>query len=155
MSFYARTRHLSSAAFYDTILSILPRKGAPVMNIHESAEDYLEAIYMESLHRSAVRSIDIANALGFSKPSVSVAMKQLEENGYIRRDEDRFISLTDKGMEIALRMYERHNTLAACLMKMGVSEETAFRDACKIEHDLSDESFECIRAYAARFLNQT
>ncbi len=124
------------------------------MNIHESAEDYLEAIYMESLHRPAVRSIDIANALGFSKPSVSVAMKQLEENGYIHRDEDRFISLTDKGMEIALRMYERHNTLAACLMKMGVCEKTALRDACKIEHDLSDESFECIRVYANRFLKQ-
>lgn len=124
------------------------------MNIHESAEDYLEAIYMESLQRSAVRSIDIANALGYSKPSVSVAMKQLEENGYIHRDEDRFIHLTDKGSEIALRMYERHNTLAACLIKMGVSEENAFRDACKIEHDLSDESFECIRQFAERYMKQ-
>ena len=122
------------------------------MNIHESAEDYLEAVYMQSLKRGVVRSIDIANALGFSKPSVSVAMKQLEENGYIHRDEDRFIHLTDKGMEIALRMYERHETLAACLMKMGVSEENAYRDACKIEHDLSDESFGRIREYAKRFL---
>lgn len=122
------------------------------MNIHESAEDYLEAIYMESLRRSAVRSIDIASALGYSKPSVSVAMKQLEENGYIRRDKDRFIFLTDKGMDIALRMYERHNLLAACLIKMGVCEETAFHDACKLEHDLSDESFECIRTCAERFL---
>ena len=124
------------------------------MNIHESAEDYLESIYMESLKRSVVRSIDVANALGYSKPSVSVAMKQLEENGYIYRDEDRFLHLTEKGLEIALRMYERHNTLAACLMKMGVSEENAYRDACKIEHDLSDESFDCIRAYAKRFLAQ-
>ena len=122
------------------------------MNIHESGEDYLEAIYMQSLKRGAVRSIDIANALGYSKPSVSVAMKHLEEDGYIRRDEDRFLYLTDKGMEIALRMYERHNTLAECLMKMGVSEENAYRDACKIEHDLSDESFDCIRIYANRFL---
>jgi len=125
------------------------------MNIHESAEDYLEAIYMESLQHSGVRSIDIANALSYSKPSVSVAMKQLEENGYIRRDEDRFLYLTDKGMEIALRMYERHMTLAACLMKMGVSEDIAYRDACKIEHDLSDESFDCIRRLAKQYLDKT
>lgn len=124
------------------------------MNIHESAEDYLEAIYMESLQHSGVRSIDIANSLGFSKPSVSVAMKQLEENGYIRRDEDRFLYLTDKGMEIALRMYERHMTLAACLMKLGVSEEIAYKDACKIEHDLSDESFSAIREIARQYLDK-
>lgn len=124
------------------------------MNIHESAEDYLESIYMESLKRGVVRSIDIANALGYSKPSVSVAMKQLEENGYISRDADRFLHLTDKGMEIALRMYERHETLAACLMKMGVSEENAYKDACKIEHDLSDESFDRIREYARSFLER-
>jgi len=124
------------------------------MNIHESAEDYLEAIHMQSLQRGAVRSIDVANALGYSKPSVSIAMKQLEENGYIRRDKDRFLYLTDKGEEIALRMYERHMTLARCLMKMGVSEENAYKDACKIEHDLSDESFGRIREYATRFLAQ-
>lgn len=122
------------------------------MNIHESAEDYLESVYMQSLKRGAVRSIDVANALGYSKPSVSVAMKQLEENGYIHRDEDRFIHLTDKGMEIALRMYERHQTLAAILMKLGVSEENAYRDACKIEHDLSEESFDRIRERARDFL---
>ena len=121
------------------------------MNIHESAEDYLEAVYMGTLERGVVRSIDIANALGFSKPSVSVAMKQLEENGYISRDKDRFIHLTDKGMEIALRIYERHETLAACLMRLGVSEENAYRDACKIEHDLSDESFDRIRDHLGRF----
>jgi len=122
------------------------------MIIHESAEDYLEAIYMQSLRRPSVRSIDVVNALGYSKPSVSIAMKQLEENGYITRDENRFLHLTDKGLEIALRMYERHETLAACLMKMGVSEVNAYRDACKIEHDLSDESFGRIREYATRFL---
>ncbi len=124
------------------------------MNIHESAEDYLEAVYMQSLERGLVRSIDIANALGFSKPSVSVAMKQLEENGYIHRDEDRFIHLTDKGMEIALRMYERHQTLAAILMKLGVEEETAYKDACKIEHDLSVETFERIRESASALLEK-
>ncbi len=122
------------------------------MNIHESAEDYLEAIYMQSLQRGVVRSIDVANALGYSKPSVSVAMKQLEENGYIHRDKDRFLYLTDKGREIALRIYERHETLAACLMQLGVSEENAYRDACKVEHDLSDESFDRIREHARKFM---
>lgn len=124
------------------------------MNIHKSAEDYLESIYMQSLKRGAVRSIDVANALGFSKPSVSVAMKQLEENEYIYRDEDRFIHLTEKGLEIALRMYERHETLAACLMKLGVSESVAYEDACKVEHDLSVESFDAIRSYAERLLDE-
>ena len=124
------------------------------MNIHESAEDYLEAIYMQSLQRGVVRSIDVANALGYSKPSVSVAMKQLEENGYIYRDEDRLLYLTDKGMEIALRIYERHETLAACLMQLGVSRENAYKDACKIEHDLSDESFDRIREYALQRLKK-
>lgn len=119
------------------------------MNIHESAEDYLERIHIETLRRGFVRSIDIANALGFSKPSVSIAMKNLEENGYIWRDEDRFIHLTDKGKEIALRIYERHETIAALLMKLGVSEKTAYKDACKIEHDLSDETFSVIKRCAA------
>ena len=118
------------------------------MNIHESAEDYLERIHMETLRRGFVRSIDIANALGFSKPSVSVAMKNLEENGYIWRDEDRFIHLTDAGKAIAERIYERHETIAALLMRLGVSEETAYKDACKIEHDLSDETFDRIREWA-------
>ena len=117
------------------------------MNIHESAEDYLEAIYMQTLEKGYVRSIDIANALGYSKPSVSVAMKQLEENGYIRRDEDRLLYLQDKGLTIAKRIYERHETLAAVLMSLGVERDTAYRDACKIEHDISDETFDAIRAH--------
>ena len=115
------------------------------MNIHESAEDYLECIHMETLKRGFVRSIDIANALGYSKPSVSVAMKNLEANGYIWRDEDRFLHLTEAGQAIALRIYERHETLAAILMKLGVDKEIAYKDACKIEHDLSDEAFALIR----------
>ena len=117
------------------------------MNIYESAEDYLESIYMLSLKRNYVRSIDVANTLGYSKPSVSVAMKQLEENGYIRRDGDRFIHLEEKGLTIAKRIYERHETLAACLMALGVSEDTAYKDACKLEHDLSDESFDCLCSF--------
>ncbi len=119
------------------------------MNIHESAEDYLEAIYMLSMEKGFVRSIDIANSLGFSKPSVSVAMKQLEENGYISRDGDRMLHLEKKGLAIAKRIYERHETIAAVLMSLGVGQENAYKDACKIEHDLSDESFSCIQAYIA------
>ena len=119
------------------------------MNIHESAEDYLEAIYMLSMEKGFVRSIDIANSLGYSKPSVSVAMKQLEENGYIRRDADRMLHLEEKGLAIAKRIYERHETIAAVLMSLGVARETAYKDACKIEHDLSDESFSSIQAYIA------
>ncbi len=119
------------------------------MNIHESAEDYLESIYMLSMEKASVRSIDVANALGYSKPSVSVAMKQLEENGYIRRDEDRFLHLEEKGLAIAKRIYERHETIAAILMSLGVCQETAYKDACKMEHDISDESFGCIQEYIA------
>ena len=119
------------------------------MNIHESAEDYLEAIYMLSMEKGFVRSIDVANSLGFSKPSVSVAMKQLEENGYISRDEDRMLHLEEKGLAIAKRIYERHETIAAVLMSLGVGRENAYKDACKIEHDLSDESFRRIQAYIA------
>ena len=115
------------------------------MNIHESAEDYLESIYMLDMEKGFVRSIDIANSLGYSKPSVSVAMKQLEENGYIRRDGDRLIHLEEKGLAIAKRIYERHETLAAILMSLGVGRETAYKDACKMEHDISDESFRCIQ----------
>ena len=119
------------------------------MNIHESAEDYLEAIYMLSMEKGFVRSIDVANSLGYSKPSVSVAMKQLEENGYISRDEDRMLHLEEKGLAIARRIYERHETIAAVLMSLGVDKEVAYKDACKIEHDISDESFACIQAYIA------
>ena len=119
------------------------------MNIHESAEDYLESIYMLSMEKPAVRSIDVANALGYSKPSVSVAMKQLEENGYISRDKDRFLHLEEKGLAIAKRIYERHETIAAILMSLGVGQETAYKDACKMEHDISDESFGCIQEYIA------
>lgn len=116
------------------------------MNIHKSAEDYLETIYMESLKTDGgVRSIDIATALGYSKPSVSVAMKSLEEAGYICRDSARLITLTEKGLAIARNMYQRHETIARGLMCLGVGEETAYEDACKIEHVLSAESFDCIR----------
>jgi len=120
------------------------------MNIYESAEDYLEAILMLSERLGTVRSIDIVNKLGYSKPSVSVAMKRLRENGYIEMDSDSYITLTGSGMEIASRVYNRHRMLTNFLINLGVSEETAAADACKIEHDLSDETFEKIKEHALR-----
>ena len=116
------------------------------MKILESGENYLETILMLSQKNGEVRSIDIVNEMNFSKPSVSVAMKQFRENGYILMDENGYISLTEKGLAIAEKVYERHTVLTKCLMKLGVSEETAKKDACRIEHDLSDETFEKIKA---------
>ena len=116
------------------------------MNIRESAEDYLERILMLSEEKGAVRSVDIAAGLGVTKPSVSFAMKQLRENGYIVMDRDNLISLTGAGMEIAQRIYTRHKVLTQYLVQLGVNEQTARQDACKIEHDISPETFEAIRA---------
>ncbi len=117
------------------------------MIIKESAENYLEAILSISKKKGTVRSIDVANELGFSKPSVSVAMKNFREDGYITVDADGGLFLTDKGREIAERVYERHNIIAKILIHLGVSDETAYEDSCKIEHALSDESFEKIKEF--------
>lgn len=116
------------------------------MVIHESAEDYLESILIIQEQAGQVRSIDIVNKLGFSKPSVSIAMKKLRESGYIAMAGDGSITLTDNGMEIASRVYGRHKTIARLFEMMGVSPEQASIDACKVEHDLSDETFRRIRA---------
>ena len=115
------------------------------MNIHKSAEDYLEMILMLREQKGYARSIDIAAALNVTKPSVSFAMKKLRENDYIHMDEENYITLTEKGQEIAQRMYERHRVLARFLMQIGVDEETAREDACKIEHDISSATFNAIR----------
>ncbi len=114
------------------------------MNIYESAEDYLEMILMLREKKGYARSIDIAAALGVTKPSVSVAMKKLRENGYILMDEDNYITLTDRGLQIAERIYTRHKTLTRFLIQLGVDEKTAREDACKIEHDISDETFQAL-----------
>ena len=120
------------------------------MKLLESAENYLEAILMVREEKGMVRSIDIVNKLGFSKPSVSVAVKNLETNEFITRDPDGFIHLTESGEEIARMIYERHNLLTDIFVKIGVDPETAREDACKIEHDLSEETFERIKkAYIA------
>ena len=117
------------------------------MQIHESAENYLEAILILKKRNGQVRSIDIANELSFSKPSVSVAMKNLRTNGYISVDEDGFISLLEKGQEIAEKIYERHTLLSEWLTALGVDPKVAVEDACRMEHVISSESFAAIKRH--------
>ena len=119
------------------------------MQIRESAENYLETILILSQRKGKgeVRSIDIVNELEFSKPSVSVAMKNLRENGYITVDKEGYIRLTDKGLEIAENMYERHTLLSQWLIKLGVDEKVAVEDACRMEHVISAESFAAIKKH--------
>ena len=120
------------------------------MKIKESAENYLETIYMLKAKKGNVRSIDIVNELEFTKPSVSIAMKNLRENGYITMDSEGLIELTDKGNAVAEKMYERHTVISGLLMALGVSCETALDDACRIEHVVSEESFEAIKEYVKK-----
>lgn len=115
------------------------------MNIHESAEDYLERILMLSQKKEKVHSIDIANDMGFKKPSISRAVKNLREDGYIIVHNDGSITLTEKGMSIASKVYERHQVLTKAFIALGVDPEVAAEDACKVEHDLSDSTFEAIK----------
>lgn len=117
------------------------------MIIKESGENYLETIYMLKKKRGNVRSIDVATELSVTKPSVSVAMKKLREDGFITTDSEGGISLTEKGLVVAERMYERHSIIAKALIAIGVSEETAYEDSCKIEHHISEESFEKLKVY--------
>ena len=121
------------------------------MVIHESAEDYLESILILQEQCGSVRSIDIVNKLGYSKPSVSIAMKKLRESGYISMAADGSITLNDSGMEIASRIYGRHKTITRLFQHLGVSPEQAAIDACKVEHDLSQETFERICAFVEQF----
>lgn len=118
------------------------------MKIRKAAEDYLESMLMLKQKNGYIRSVDIAGALGVTKPSVSYATKRLRENGFITMEPDGLISLTETGMEIAKRMYERHTLLTSFLMDIGVSEKNAKEDACKIEHDISSETFAAIRRHA-------
>ena len=117
------------------------------MMIHESGEDYLEAILKLKEKLGQVRSIDIVGELGYSKPSVSIAMKRLRENGYIEMAADGYITLTADGREVAERIYERHTVLTKWLMNLGVDEKTASEDACKLEHDISSISFEKLKEH--------
>jgi len=117
------------------------------MRILKAAENYLEIILVENARLGQVRSIDVCKALNYSKPTVSIMMKQLRENGYITMDTHGYITLTPKGAEIAEKIYERHIILSSWLMDLGVDQETAYADACKIEHELSDISFEMIKKH--------
>jgi len=117
------------------------------MHTNESAENYLETILMLSKRRPVVRSVDIAEELGFKKSSVSVAMKNLREKEHITVTKEGFIYLTPAGKEIAEMIYERHELLTNWLVRLGVDEKTAAADACKIEHDISKESFEAIKRH--------
>ena len=116
-------------------------------SLHESAENYLETILVLSLRGGQVRSIDIVNELEYSKPSISIAMKNLREKGYIEIDENGYITLTEEGREIANTMYERHVAISDWLIFLGVDPKTAVQDACKMEHDMSEKSFLAIKKH--------
>lgn len=120
------------------------------MHLQESGEMYLETIYILSQTSSSVRSIDVADYMGYSKPSVSRAVGLLKNGGYILVDKDGYITLTDAGREIAEKIYERHTLLSSLLVQLGVDEKTAAEDACKLEHAISDKSFEAIKAHVRK-----
>ena len=115
------------------------------MKIQESAENYLETILVLSLDKPYVRSIDIANELGFSKPSVSVAMKNLRQKNYVLVSDEGYLSLTEEGLNLASTVYERHSVISNWLISLGVSQEVAVEDACRMEHVISQESFEHLK----------
>ena len=121
------------------------------MVMQESGEMYLETIYVLSQQSSTVRSIDVAEHLGYSKPSVSRAVGLLKKDGMLQMDEMGFLKLTASGTEKAKHIYERHTVLTGMLMKLGVDEETAAADACRIEHYISDKTFDAIKAHMARY----
>ena len=122
------------------------------MSMHESAEMYLETIYTLSLNSTSVRSIDVAEALNYSRPSVSRAVGLLKKDGYLLMDGEGFLTLTEEGRALAERIYERHTVLTAALEALGVDKETAAEDACKIEHDISDRTFEAIKAHMKTYM---
>ena len=121
------------------------------MSLQESGEMYLETIYILTEKSSQVRSIDICEYMGYSKPSVSRAIGLLKNGGYITVDEKGYINLTENGTAVALKMFERHTMLTNFLVKLGVDEKTASEDACKIEHHISEESFNAIKNHAINF----
>lgn len=121
------------------------------MNVHESGEMYLEAILVLSQKNGFVRSVDVSEYLGYSKPSVSRAMGILRKGEYITMEKDGALELTDRGRQIAETIYERHTVLTDLLTRLGVPEEIAAADACKLEHAISDQSFQAIKAHAAQF----
>ncbi|MBQ8357740.1 MAG: metal-dependent transcriptional regulator [Clostridia bacterium] len=120
------------------------------MSIHESGENYLEQIYMLSREKEKVRAVDLCTALGFSRPTVSVMLRELRADGFVTTADNGGLALTEKGESVAKRMYARHCIIAELLMKLGVTHDVALADACKIEHDISDETFLKIRGYLGK-----
>lgn len=126
-----------------------------MMELRESAEDYLEVMLILRERHGYIRSVDIAEELGVKRPSVSYATKRLRENGYITMDEDNFISLTETGLAVATRTYDRHKTLTDFLASLGVDRTIAQEDACKLEHDLSEDSYQAILKLAGQLKKDT
>ena len=124
------------------------------MHLQESGEMYLETIYILSKKSSYVRSIDVGEYMGYSKPSVSRAVSILKKGGYVLMDDNGHLTLTDPGLEIAQKIYERHTTLTDFLIRLGVNEKTAAEDACKMEHDISDETFAAMKKHAEKYINE-
>ena len=122
------------------------------MHLHESGEMYLETIYLLCSKQPHVRSVDVAEHMGFSKPSVSRAVGLLKQGGYLLMDKDGFLTLTDEGIAVAKKIFERHTVLSRMLTMLGVSEAVAAEDACKIEHVISDETFEAIKNHLSQNL---
>jgi len=120
------------------------------MNLHESGEMYLETIYILTRKSSSVRAVDISEYMGFSKPSVSRAIGLLKKGGLVSSDQDGFLFLTEEGLQVARKIYERHTLIKDFLIALGVDEKTASEDACKIEHVISDESFEAMKRHAGK-----
>jgi len=120
------------------------------MKTQESSEDYLEKILIIKQAQGTVHAIDIANFMNYSKPTISVALKKLKEKGLVAVDEAGNVTLTEKGLPIAEKTYEKHNTIASLLIAIGVDTETAYNDSCHIEHCLSDESFDAIKRYVQK-----
>ncbi len=121
------------------------------MGLMESGEMYLETILILSKTRSAVRSVDVGDHMGYSKPSVSRAVGKLKKDGYINIDANGYITLTKPGLAVAEKIYERHTILAELLVRLGVDRETAVADACKVEHDISDKTFSAIKAHIEKY----
>ena len=124
------------------------------MAIHESGENYLEQILILSSQKSKVRAVDLCAALGFSRPTVSVMLRELRASGFVTVNDEGGLALTEKGLAVAQRMYERHCLLAQALMAIGVSHDTALEVACKIEHDLSEETVSCLKAFLAKMKSE-
>ena len=124
------------------------------MEILRASEDYLESMLMMKLKHGYIRSIDVAEHLGVTKPSVTYATRRLKESGHITMDKDGLITLTETGMAVAAKMLDRHKTLTAFLIALGVDEKTAEEDACKIEHDISQQTYDAMRAHAQREADQ-